>query len=133
MNTDISYIGMMNKFNQMFPCAAQDFRPAGTPYEMYVWLKDGSVRIVRYSPLLDCFFFVAEEVTKTNVLMPASWQWHISFEKPSRRNDFDVCCSFCGAIISCEDLAEAKSIFGSDECPACGHRMKAGVIEDALD
>lgn len=59
----------------------------------------------------------------------AAWQYEISFEDESKRDDFDVTCTGCGALLGAETRDDVEIfIMGRwDYCPFCGAKMDLEV------
>lgn len=62
----------------------------------------------------------------------AAWQYEISFEDESKRNDFDVTCTGCGALFGTETRDDAEIVIMGrwDYCPLCGAKMDLEVRHD---
>ena len=62
----------------------------------------------------------------------AAWQYEISFEDESKRDDFDVTCTGCGALFGAETRDDAEIIIMGrwDYCPNCGAKMDLEVQDD---
>lgn len=61
----------------------------------------------------------------TEPVRHACWMYEISFEDESKRDDFDVTCTGCGALFGAESRDDAEIIIMGrwDYCPFCGAKM----------
>lgn len=59
----------------------------------------------------------------------AAWMYEISFEDESKRDDFDVTCTGCGALFGAESRDDAEILIMGrwDYCPFCGAKMDGGA------
>lgn len=62
----------------------------------------------------------------------AAWQYEISFEDESKRDDFDVTCTGCGALFRAETRDDAEIVIMGrwDYCPFCGAKMDLEVAHE---
>ena len=62
-----------------------------------------------------------------------SWMWDIGFENENERDDFDVKCSACGALVCAENHIEAEGIMNWNYCPICGAKMDGNERKDVFN
>lgn len=76
--------------------------------------------------VLECLDFVPK--VDAEPVRHGRWVYEIEFEDESRRDDFDVTCTGCGALFRAETREDAEIVIMErwDYCPFCGTKMDGG-------
>lgn len=90
----------------------------------------GEHEIAEYLQELESVKAIAEAASDKRFSV-GYWVYEIDFEDESKRDDFDVTCTACGALFGADSRESASVIFDRwDFCPICGANMYYEVNDD---